>query len=152
MKKSKKWIYINLYILLICLTKFIFKKGFSHYSPFTNGINIIPFTTIYEYITFFKHYPSKVWINGILSMFILIPLILWLNTKNETSISNNKNFRLFKEIFLISLNYSIVIRILNVGVFDIDSCILRAIFSFISIKFLEICMQNFKKLFRRSRI
>lgn len=111
------------------------------------GINIIPFQTIIEYITHLGSYNSSILLKGILTLFMFVPFSIFVYYGSSEGIKSRKNLIL---IFLgISFLYSFLSRLLGLGVFDIDTLVLRFLIALLVFNILKVLFE--KRDYKESR-
>lgn len=115
------------YILLLLLAKLLRSSRPVYLSnKRMNGINLIPSRTIAEYITYFDKYNPSILVGGVLSLFIFIPLSVYIFFLLR-DVLNGSSKLIFAYSLSVSFTYSFLSRLLTVGAFDIDTLILRAL-------------------------
>lgn len=106
-----------------------------------NGINLIPFATIGHYLANIGHYNESIILGGLFSIFWFVPLAIIIGFFDVFSKNYNKVLSGCLIVTAVLL-YSIISRVLLLGVFDIDSVMLRVVVSIV-------CYILFTKIFLR---
>lgn len=133
--KRKKYLSVGVsYVLALLLAKFLLSSTPVYLSNSRmNGINLVPFGTVLEYIHYFDHYNTSIIVRGILMLFIFAPVSVFVAADGE--ITKKSAYMYFLSL---SALFSILSRVLKIGVFDIDTLILRFI--------VAVLFYNFTKL------
>lgn len=132
-KKFIKYSLIYLIALITLKVVLMLTKGSGiglyNFNSILTGVNLVPFKTISVYLKDFNRYNSSILLNLFASLFIFVPLnFLLLRFKLHNIISS---FTIIIYFLLFSLLYSLLNRVLGIGVFDIDFVFLRVLFPII---------------------
>ncbi len=109
-----------------------------------NGINLIPFATISHYLANIGHYNDSIILGGLFSIFWFVPLAIIIGFFDVFSKNYNKVLSGCLIVAAVLL-YSIISRVLLLGVFDIDTVVLRVVSSIV-------CYILFTKIFLRKAV
>ncbi|MDU5378282.1 VanZ family protein [Peptoniphilus lacydonensis] len=137
--------YISGFIYLFILIMFLF-KGFGKRMD-SRSINLIPFKTIFNYITLFASPKFGFSIENIFGNILLfLPMGIYLN------VITNRNRVSLTIIILISILVEIIQYLFKFGILDIDDIILNSIGGFIGIKTYNFLLTKFKTRDKIKRI
>ena len=137
--------YISALIYLFILIMFLF-KGFGKKMD-SRSINLIPFKTIFNYITLIASPKFGFSIENIIGNILLfLPMGIYLN------VITDRNRLSLTIIILISIIVEIIQYLFKFGILDIDDIILNSIGGFIGIKAYNFLLTKFKTRDKIKRI
>ena len=131
MKSERKFVvYGVVYAIVLLSVQFIFfyRGTPTIYNLSGNGINLIPFRTLAQYIKYYDHFNKATVVKQIISCFALLPLSIVLGFSAKDKALDRKKYLLY--FFLTALLTSFLSRVTQVGVFEIDHVIFRTIVGF----------------------
>lgn len=126
LKKRRILIIGLVYVMLLVVLKLArYQVPMYVLNPDISGINVVPFQTIKEYITYFNQYNPANIVKGILSLLIFLPISVIVLLLKKDLLQDSKSIFLY--FGLLSTIYAVIVRVLQIGTFDIDTIILRTI-------------------------
>lgn len=130
MKKTKFLTISVIYTLFLLTIKLLnYSPVFYRRTIHSSGINLIPLNTATEYLTHLGNYNTSILIKIFLSLFIFVPLAIYLGIIIR---DKSKNFNICIYLFSMITFFSVLVRILNIGYFDIDMLIVRILISILT--------------------
>lgn len=127
MKRNNFFTVSMVYTILLLLAKLVnYSPVFYRNNPYSNGINLIPFRTATAYLGNLGDYNPSILLKVFLSLFIFVPLAIYLGIKVK---DDSKNLNIYIYLFSMATIFSVLVRILNIGYFDIDILIGRFLIS-----------------------
>lgn len=133
-------------LVYLCILIMLLFKGFWKRMD-SQSINLIPFKTIFNYITLIASPKFGFSVENIVGNILLfLPMGIYLN------VITDRNKLSLTIIILISILVEVIQYLFNFGILDIDDIILNSIGGFIGIKIYNFLLTKFKTRYKIKRI